>query len=190
VNRSAYALENVSARFNTSGYDGVKKNITKKIFYLSIDKSGKYYLGAHVLASITSVNKNDSFNLQEIKVSVNSQYVENLDIKVPEWDFVVLNKNIPIQLNAGKNEITFESLAPFYPEVDAISITEKIGDFYSFVESEKHKIFNNGNSNGITTRSAFDTSSSWTTSPFVADAPLAIYPNKAAVPIAYTYYKN
>lgn len=194
--KSVYGLDETTNKLSISGIEAPENpNITKKVFNFFVEKAGHYFLGAHVLGTIVSANGDGSYIFQEIKVYVNSQYVGNLEIRNSEWDFSKINSNNSIGLKHGLNSVSFESTAPFYPEVDALSITETISDFESFALAEKLKMGDPLGSSSkvvteISTKSAFEPGTGWTGFPYVVETPSANHPNKVVVPVVFTYYRK
>lgn len=184
-------------------------DVLNRAFYVNVDQAGEYYLGAHVLPANVLVDNAEK--LQDIQVYVNSEYVGELALTKAEWEFTTIKGDLPIYLNAGGNNISFTSEAPYYPEIDAIQtektlnallkVDQQYEEYLSYLKSsnslttdkaeqeivEKEQI----EMQGAKTRSAINPGNwSWQVTPVTYSNPGGNYQHKMNVPITYTYHRK
>lgn len=177
-------------------------------FNIDAESSGENYLGVHVMAAYI----NENSDLQNIEVWINDEYAGELDLNKAEWDFVTLKNGKKIQLNSGSNTITFASLPPYYPEIDAIqverdiqSLTDNDPQYEDFIvqlksnkmsvrekveQSDLEKLALNSDKNIISTRSAYNDSHDWQVTPQILSNPDGNYNHCICVPVTYTYHRK
>ncbi len=184
------------------------KGMLTRSFNIDVRESGENYLGVHIMAAYI----NENSDLQNVEVWVNDKFVGELAINKAEWDFVTLNGGEKIRLNSGNNTITFASLPPYYPEIDAIQIESNIqslidsdpqyDDFIAQLILNKESVFEkveqsdleelalNSNKNNSFTRSAYNDSYDWQVTPKTLSNPDGNYKHCMCVPVTYTYHRK
>lgn len=183
-------------------------NMVTRSFKINATDAGEKYLGVHIMAA--SIDEKST--LQKVEVWVNNNYVADLEILKPEWDFVTLKNAKRINLIEGDNIITFASPSPYYPEIDAIQIEEdessimredlQYNDYVAQLRKQKTSLIEKISQDSLEkistsrmflskqTRSAYDNSYSWQVSPKTLDNPDGNYQHKICVPVTYTYHRK
>lgn len=161
-----------------------------KDFTVILEKSGDYYLLANTLSTYLS-----SGNFQEIKVYVNAKYQGVLNSTKGDWEVIGIKDKKTVTMTAGKNLITFEADAPFYPEVDCIQLASSEEDLIKqdYIYNHYVKTLANKETPSIGTRSAFDGSYNWTVTPQnvgASNTSKYYYTAWAKVPVVYTYHRR
>jgi hypothetical protein len=161
-----------------------------KDFTLILEKAGDYYLLANTLSTYVP-----SGNFQEIKVYVNGKYQGILNSTKGDWEVIGIKDKKTVTMVAGKNLITFESDAPFYPEVDCIQLADSEKDLIKqdYIYNQYVKALSNKEIPSIGTRSAFDESYNWTVIPqniAAGNINKYYYTAWAKVPVVYTYHRK
>lgn len=88
-------------------------------FNVNMGKAGKYFFLANTLS--TYINHNE---FQKIKVFVNGVYQGILHNTKADWEVIGIENKQSILLEQGDNKIEFVTEPPFYPEIDAIQLSE------------------------------------------------------------------
>lgn len=161
-----------------------------KDFTVILEEGGDYFLLANTLSTYVPSGK-----FQEIKVYVNDKYQGVLNSTKGDWEVIGIKDRKTVTLEAGKNLITFEADIPFYPEVDCIQLAGSEDDLIKqdYIYNQYIKALANKETEGVSTRSAFDESSNWTGTPqnIGASAPGKYYYTAwSKVPVVYTYYRK
>lgn len=195
-------IEYQNGKFYTKGVDGKNAKSTKsgtnemlltRTYTINVNEGGEYRFAAHILpVRLPSSLRKDS-ELQNVSVYVNGEYRGDLNITKPNWELVQIKGNKSVLLQSGINTITFESEAPFYPDIDGMRISKNMQNL--LVENKLYDDYirylrQNVQSREVATRSAFTNQSDWKVSPVVKETPGCNYKHKEQIPIAYTYYKK
>lgn len=99
--------------------DQLQNNGLKTIFYVNVDKTGNYFFLANTLSTYNGLE-----GFQQIKVFVNEEYQGCLHSTKADWEVIGIENKQSILLLQGKNKIEFVTEPPFYPEIDAIQLSE------------------------------------------------------------------
>ena len=187
--------------FYTKGMDGknvktrggINETLLTKNYTINTDKEGEYYFAAHILPVRLPSNLRKESELQNVCVYVNGEPLGYLNITKPDWELAQIIGKEKIVLNSGINTITFESEAPFYPDIDGVKIAENIQDL--MIENKRYNDYINylkqdSQSRAINTRSAFTDQTDWKVTPIEMETPECNYKHKEQVPVAFTYFKK
>lgn len=190
-----------NGKFYTKGVDGKSINtrsgtnetLLTKTYTIKTDKEGEYCFAAHILPVRLPSNLRGESELQNVSVCVNGEHLGNLNITKPDWELVQIKGNEKIVLKSGINTITFESEAPFYPDIDGMKIADN--NQYLMVENKRYDEYINylkqdSQSRILNTRSAFTDQTDWRVTPEEMETPGCNYKHKEKVPVAFTYYKK
>lgn len=195
-------IEYQNGKFYTKGIDrknakgtksGTNEMLLTRTYTINVNEGGEYSFAAHILpVRLPSSLRKDS-ELQKVSVYVNSEYQGDLNITKPSWELVQIKGNKRVLLQSGINTITFESEAPFYPDIDGMRISKSAQNL--LVENKQYDDYirylrQNVQGRELATRSAFTNQNDWKVSPEVKETPGCNYKHKEQVPIAYTYYKK
>lgn len=196
-----YGIDYLNGKFYTKGVDGksvktrggVDETLLTKNYTIKADMDGEYYFAAHILPVRLPSNLRKQSELQSVYVYVNSEPLGELNITKPDWELAQVKGKEKIQLKSGVNTITFESEAPFYPDIDGVKIAKSIQDL--MVENKKYDDYINylkqdPQSRIVDTRSAFTDQTDWKVSPIDMVTPGCNYNHKERIPIAFTYYRK
>lgn len=186
--------------FYTKGMDGknvktrggINETLLTKNYTINTDKEGEYYFAAHILPVRLPSNLRKESELQNVCVYVNGEPLGYLNITKPDWELAQIIGKEKIVLNSGINTITFESEAPFYPDIDGVKIAENIQDL--MIENKRYNDYINylkqdSQSRAINTRSAFTDQTDWKVTPIEMETPECNYKHKEQVPVAFTYFR-
>lgn len=189
-------------KFYTKGIDrknvkstksGANEMLLTRTYTINVNEGGEYSFAAHILPVRLPSNLRKDSELQNVSVYVNGEYRGDLNITKPNWELVQIKGNKSVLLQSGINTITFESEAPFYPDIDGMRISKSAQNL--LVENKQYDDYirylrQNVQGRELATRSAFTNQSDWKVSPVVKETPGCNYKHKEQVPIAYTYYKK
>lgn len=178
---------------NVKTRGGVDETLLTKTYTINTDKEGEYYFAAHVLPVRLPLNLRYESELQNVYVYVNGEPMGDLNITKPDWELAQIKGKEKILLKSGINTITFESEAPFYPDIDGMKIAENIRDL--MIENKRYNDYidylkQDSQSRIANTRSAFTDQTDWKVTPIEMTTPGCNYMHKEQVPIAFTYYKK
>jgi hypothetical protein len=145
---------------NTLLLERTKKQLSKT-FEMEIERSGNYFLAAHILPA-NNVEKltgnrfdeirkmDDRVDILDVRVYLNDRLIGTLNQTKLDWELAPLKEVKTVRLQAGKNIIRFESDAPYYPMIDAVRITElekalmikdrKYDDFITYLKSNPKRV--------------------------------------------------
>lgn len=171
--------------------NGKESTLLTKTYTINIDRSGKYYLAAHILPVQLPSSLREDSDLQKVYVYINNEPIGYLNITKADWELAQIKDIERIDLNSGINTITFESVAPFYPDIDGLRIVSNYQDL--MVENKKYHDYINylkEKSTAGNSRSAFTDEDDWRVSPMEMETPEANYKHKEMVPVSCTYYKK
>lgn len=195
-------IEYQNGKFYTKGIDrknvkstksGANEMLLTRTYTINVNEGGEYSFAAHILPVRLPSNLRKDSELQNVSVYVNGEYRGDLNITKPNWELVQIKGNKSVLLQSGINTITFESEAPFYPDIDGMRISKSAQNL--LVENKQYDDYirylrQNVQGRELATRSAFTNQSDWKVSPVVKETPGCNYKHKEQVPIAYTYYKK
>lgn len=194
-------IDYLNGIFYTKGTDGrsietrkgTSKTLLTQNYTINVNKEGEYCFAAHILPVRLPSNLRKDSELQNVSVYVNGESLGRLNITKPDWEMAPINGKEKIFLKSGLNTITFESEAPFYPDIDAIKIADNIHNLMQ--ENKKYNEYLNylkqdAQSRTLNTRSAFTEQTDWQVTPKEYATPGCNYKHIEQVPVAFTYYKK
>lgn len=166
-----------------SGSNESSVAVLKTIFNVEVDQSADYYFLANTLSTYIQKDK-----FQEISVYVNGQYQGQLNSTKADWEIIGIRGKEKVALEKGSNEIVFSTVAPFYPEIDAVQLTT---DKSSLITTNTPYVAYKAlaaKANGVVTNS---TKESWEVTPvqgtIVGNSNATVWQN---VPTVYTYHRK
>lgn len=166
-----------------SGSDESSVAVLKTIFNVEVDQSADYYFLANTLSTYTQKDK-----FQEISVYVNGQYQGQLNSTKADWEIIGIKGKEKVTLEKGSNEIVFSSVAPFYPEIDAVQLTTDKSSLITVNAPYNTYKALAAKANDVAINS---TTESWEVTPvegeIVGNANATVWQN---VPTVYTYHRK
>lgn len=166
-----------------SGSNETSVAVLKTTFNVEVSQSADYYFLANTLSTYAQKDK-----FQEISVYVNGLYQGKLNNTKADWEIIGIKGKEKVALEKGSNEIVFSSVAPFYPEIDAVQITTDKSSLITVNAPYNAYKTLAAKANGVATQ---NTKESWEVTPvkgeIVGNANATVWQN---VPTVYTYHRK